>query len=178
MAYEQEEVEADVLVPVPEDSDDNTAANKTDIAKKRKPGRPKNDVWNFFIEIGPRVQGHCGARCKVCGWEKKANAKTDELESHIGFRCIKADYKIKEKYMNIIQSRGNLGYFIDDNDRPSKKVKSHYTNQQRIDEHYESLNISNSKIQLANRALVKLFVCCDIPFHIVHHPFFVDFVKT
>ena len=175
MPYEQEETDT-LMSPNPEDND-NTDANKTDVAKKRKPGRPKNDVWNFFIEIGPRVQGHCGAKCKECGWEKKANAKTDELETHIGFRCIKIDYKIKEKYMNIIRNRGNLGYSIDDNDRPSKKVKSH-SNQQRIDEHYESLNIANSKVQLANQALIKLFVCCGIPFHLVQHPFFEDFVKT
>src|ERR1043166_4119531 len=96
----------------------------TDATRRRKPGRPKNNVWNFFIEIGQRVQGHCGARCKECGWEKKANVKTDELETHIGFRCIKTDYKIKEKYMNIIRERGNLHSNFNDNDRPLKKVKN------------------------------------------------------
>jgi len=80
--------------------------------------------------------------------------------------------------MNIVRSRGNLGHSIDDNNRSLKKVKSNYSNQQRIDEHYESLSIINSKIQLANQALIKLFVCCGIPFHLVQHPFFVDFVKT
>ena len=109
--------------------------------------------------------------------KKRLMLLTDELETHIGFQCIKADHKIKGKYMNIIRSRGNLGHSLDDNDRPSKKVKSHYSNQQRIDEHYDSLNIANSKVQLANQALVKLFVCCGVPFHLVQHPFFVDFVK-
>src|SRR5215469_8663907 len=103
MANEQEVI--DDLIPNSEDTNDNDNAadtNKTDATKKRKPGRPKNDVWDFFIEIGPRVQGHCGAKCKACGWEKKANIKTEELEAHIGLRCIKTDYKIKEKYMNIV----------------------------------------------------------------------------
>jgi hypothetical protein len=82
--------------------------------------------------------------------------------------------------MNIIQNRGNLDHSndsINDNERSSKKIKSNYDNQQRIDEHYDSLKIANSKVQMANQALIKLFVCCGIPFHIVQHPFFVDFIK-
>src|SRR3954454_12616031 len=164
-------------MPNTEDIQDKNDANDAEISKKRKPGRPKNDVWNFFIEIGTRVQGHCDAKCKECGWEKKANAKREELETHIGFRCIKANYQLKEKYMNIIRNRRNLGHSIDDNERPLKKIKSNHNNQQRIDEHYDSLNIMNSKVQMANQALIKLFVCCGIPFHLVQHPFFVDFVK-
>src|SRR3954451_1660045 len=165
---------AELLTPNTEDIQDKDDAEES---KKRKPGRPKNDVWNFFIEIGTRVQGHCGAKCKECGWEKKANAKREELETHIGFRCIKANYQLKEKYINIIRNRGNLGHSIDDNERTLKKIKSNHNNQQRIDEHYDSLNIMNSKVQMANQALIKLFVCYDISFHLVQHPFFVDFVK-
>jgi len=30
---------------------------------------------------------------------------------------------------------------------------------------------------MANQVLIKLFACCGIPFHLVQHPFFVDFVK-
>ena len=31
---------------------------------------------------------------------------------------------------------------------------------------------------MANRAVVKLFACCDIPFHIVDNPFFIDLLCT
>jgi len=30
---------------------------------------------------------------------------------------------------------------------------------------------------MANQALIKLFACCDNPFHLVQHSFFVGFVK-
>ena len=30
---------------------------------------------------------------------------------------------------------------------------------------------------MANQALIKLFACCGIPFHLVQHFFFIDFVK-
>ena len=68
--------------------------------------------------------------------------------------------------MNIIRDRENLGQSIDNNNQSSKKVKLNHDrqHQRRIDEHYESLNINNSKVQMANQALVKLFVCCGIAF--------------
>ena len=100
MSYDSYEQDDPLNQPNPEDRD----TENPDTIKKRKPERPKNNVWNFFIELGTRVQGHCGAKCKECGWEKKANAKTDDLETHLGLRCIKVDYKIKEQYMNIIRN--------------------------------------------------------------------------
>ena len=168
---------AELLMPNTEDIQDKDDANDAETSKKRKPGRPKNNVWNFFIEIEARVQGHCDAKCKKCGWKKKANAKSEELETYISFQCIKANYQLKEKYMNIIQNWGNLGHSIDNNERSLKKIKSNHNNQQRIDKHYDSFNITNSKVQMANQVLIKLFACCGIPFHLVQHLFFVDFVK-
>ena len=53
---------AELLTPNTEDIQDKDDANDAETSKKRKPGRPKNDVWNFFIEIGTRVQGYCGAK--------------------------------------------------------------------------------------------------------------------
>ncbi|CAG8455899.1 8415_t:CDS:2, partial [Rhizophagus irregularis] len=129
-----------ILIPWEDDYEFKIAKSKLEEVVNKLETTGIRDIW---MEIGARVQGHCGAKCKVCGWEKKANAKTDELETHIGLRCI----------------------------------KSNHDNQQRIDEHYDSLKIANSKVQMANQALIKLFVCCGIPFHLVQHPFFVDFIK-
>ena len=42
-------------MPNTEDIQDKDDANNAETSKKRKPGRPKNDVWNFFIEIRARV---------------------------------------------------------------------------------------------------------------------------
>ena len=76
---------AKLLMPNTEDIQDKDDANNAETSKKRKPERPRNDVWNFFIEIGARVQEYCDAKCKECGQEKKANAKSEELETHISF---------------------------------------------------------------------------------------------
>ncbi|CAB4423995.1 unnamed protein product [Rhizophagus irregularis] len=93
---------AELLAPNTDDKDDT---NDAEISKKKKPGRLKND---------------------------KANAKMDKLETYIGLRCIKVDYQIKEKYMNIIRNQGNLDHSndsINDNERSSKKIKSNHDNQ-------------------------------------------------
>ena len=43
---------------------------------------------------------------------------------------------------------------------------------------YNNDQIDNQKIERINRVLIRLFACCGIPFHIVDHPFFIDFVKS
>ena len=52
--------------------------------------------------------------------------------------------------MNIIQNQENLGHSIDNNKRSLKKIKSNHNNQQQINKHYDSFNITNSKVQMAN----------------------------
>ena len=38
--------------------------------------------------------------------------------------------------------------------------------------------IDELKIENANKALVRFFVCCGIPFSVVDSPFFIDFTKS
>ena len=51
MSYDSYEQDDPLNQPNPEDKD----TENPDTIKKRKPGRPKNNVWNFFIELGTRV---------------------------------------------------------------------------------------------------------------------------
>ena len=50
--------------------------------------------------------------------------------------------------------------------------------QKKITASFESIEIENSKVKRINHALMRLFVCCGIPFSIVSNPFFIDFVKS
>ena len=45
----------ELLMPNTEDIQDKVNANDAETSKKRKPGRPKNNIWNFFIEIEAQV---------------------------------------------------------------------------------------------------------------------------
>jgi hypothetical protein len=42
---------------------------------------------------------------------------------------------------------------------------------------HDSTNLSEARINRINRALVKFFVCCEISYRIVKHPFFIDLLK-
>ncbi|CAG8812592.1 4921_t:CDS:1, partial [Racocetra fulgida] len=66
----------------------------------------------------------------------------------------------------------------------SIKEKAFFSNTKRkldddqSDEDFYNDEIDENKIAQCHNALIRLFVCCGIPFHIVDHPFFKDFVKT
>ncbi|CAG8854579.1 5798_t:CDS:2, partial [Gigaspora margarita] len=42
----------------------------------------------------------------------------------------------------------------------------------------ESTKLTQDRIKDINRALVKAFIVCGIPFHIIENPFFVELLKT
>ncbi len=42
---------------------------------------------------------------------------------------------------------------------------------------FESTRIEQNKVEMANRAIVRFFACCGIPFHVVENPFFVDLLR-
>jgi hypothetical protein len=80
------------LIPCPKDIDDETDA----VIPKKRPGRPKNAVWDFFTELGPRVQGHCGAKCIQCGWEKKPMLSQRNLKTILVLNVLKLTIKLKK----------------------------------------------------------------------------------
>ncbi|PKB99881.1 hypothetical protein RhiirA5_382853 [Rhizophagus irregularis] len=47
----------------------NSQSENIDLNKKKR-GRPKTDVWEYFKE-GPRNRGHCSAECNFCGWKQQ-----------------------------------------------------------------------------------------------------------
>jgi hypothetical protein len=39
------------------------------VQKSNKiPGQKPKEVWNFFIPVGERREGHQGCKCKYCPW--------------------------------------------------------------------------------------------------------------
>ena len=81
------------------------------------------------------------------------------MKSHLALRCPNVNYSIKIEYLHMISSED-----ISDNEQ--------LTQQQNINRH-DIIDITR-----ANKALVRFFVCCGIPFSIVDSPFFQDFVKS
>jgi hypothetical protein len=133
---------------------------------KKKRGRPKTDVWDYFKE-GPKNRGHCTAECNFCGWKQQVGQPI-EMQGHLAINCPKVPYEVKTIFLEKVRDVGHLGY-------KNKIIK--IDNQPKINEKFESTKIDQAKIEMANRAIVKFFACCGIPFHIIENPFFIDLLR-
>lgn len=148
----------------------------SESSKKRKSGRPKNEIWQCF-NILPvdsstgKKDLHPGAQCKFCNqiWNR---GRTSEMIAHIALSCPNPSVEMRTIYLEMLN---NESFYNDNNNNnnSNKKLK-----QSKITDHIEKLAITDDKQRRISRALTKFFVCCGIPFWIVENPFFIDFIKT
>ena len=57
------------------------------------------------------------------------------------------------------------------------KKNSNISRQTNISSFYESTTLTRECENSINRSLIKAFVCCNIPFHVIENPYFIDFLK-
>ncbi|CAB5349333.1 unnamed protein product [Rhizophagus irregularis] len=139
----------------------NPSPNATPITPTKKKsknsgGRPKSLVWGDHAIQGRKVsEGHYEATCVYCDlfWKK---GSPQELEAH---------------FAN--DSEGNM------TNLSSKKRKLNDGSiQTKMSEFHESSQLSEDRIHEIDRACVKAFVVCGIPWRVIENPFFVEFLKT
>ncbi|CAG8685022.1 4702_t:CDS:2 [Gigaspora margarita] len=139
-----------------ENSDKNMASpivlSNTSMLKSS--GNPKFIVWGNYIKQEKQIsKGHWSATCNYCNqfWYKGSPAA---LEEHLA------------KVFEVGTSK-------------SKKRKlGNQSNQAQLLDFIESTKLIPECIKDINRALVKAFVVCRIPFHIIKNPFFIELLKT
>ncbi|CAB5100308.1 unnamed protein product [Rhizophagus irregularis] len=85
----------------------NSQSENIDLNKKKR-GRPKTDVWEYFKE-GPRNRGHCSAECNFCGWKQQIGQPI-EMQGYITINCSKAPYEIKTIFLEKVKNNGHLEY--------------------------------------------------------------------
>jgi len=85
------------------------------------------------------------------------------MKPHLALRCTEVPHHIKVEYLHIIKNNDISSQ------QSTQKQQSKSDNNDKIDE---------LKIENANKALVRFFVCCGIPFSVVDSPFFIDFTKS
>jgi hypothetical protein len=133
-------------------------------ANLKRPGRHKDDIWSYFEEKGERNRGHCGAICIFCNWEQKVG-QINDMKGHLALSCKNVPQDVKKDYLDIVKNT------------QTKKLKTENQNQPKIYEKFEPVKIDTTKMEMANRAIIKFFACCGIPFHIVENPFFIDLLR-
>lgn len=127
------------------------------ITDQKKKGKPKDKVWEYFTSIDTPNSSHKGAQCLFCSqtWKR---GKPSDMKAHLALRCTMVTHKVKLEYLYIVSSTTN--------EETSEQTIQDQNNNNVVD------------IARSDRALVRFFVCCGIPFSIVDSHFFRDFVKS
>ena len=134
----------------------------------KKPGRKSNEVWAFYEKTPLKSSpGHFSAICMYCK-KKWTRGYVEKLQAHFANECNKCPDELKNYW---------LKYLINDdsssNSASASSSKKRKTGGQlEIEDFYESRNLPESKVESINKALVRAFVCCGIPFSVIDNPFF------
>ena len=143
----------------------------------KTPGRKPKEVWNFFVSVGEKKEGHQGCKCKYCPWSQ-TRGEPNSMEAHLALSCHKVPVDIKEKFLLMVKLRGENQILQAEVSSllPIKKRK--VGNQQLITKYGEADTIEPAKQQMCDNAVAKFFICCGISFRLVEHPFFINMVKS
>ena len=151
---------------------------------KNKGGRPISKIWDYFIKGDQsNNKGYYSATCSFCDFIWNVG-KPSKLKRHLAYQCKQVD---SDTRINILMSLTKEAIDSDDDDdtaststtKTNKKRKaSDSSSQTNLDEHYDNFPTSLSKEDQINTALVKMFVCCNLPFSLIEHPFFIEFIKS
>ncbi|CAB5095758.1 unnamed protein product [Rhizophagus irregularis] len=149
------------------------SSNKGSTDTRKKGGRPAGKIWEYFEKGAQVSRGYYAATCSFCGYYW-ATAKPLRLKKHITYNCQKVDSDTKIKVLILL--------LIDQEDSDeninSTSMTRRKTSQTDVDEDNENFPTSLDKEIQISKVLVKLFVCCNLPFSLIEHPFFQEFMKV
>ncbi|CAG8473361.1 4581_t:CDS:2 [Ambispora leptoticha] len=151
---------------------------KKSSVKKNLGGRPPSEVWKWFLKGDESSKkGYYAATCSFCDQHWNI-AKPSKLKTHLAYECqkVESDTRIK-----VLVSLTN-DCVDSDNDMASTSTaaskKRKLENSVNIDSEYENIPTSLDKEDQINKILLKMVVCCNLPFAIVEHPFFQEYTKA
>ncbi|CAH1768742.1 522_t:CDS:2, partial [Entrophospora sp. SA101] len=141
-------------------------------------GRKLNEVWNFFTKTPLKSAGHFSAKCIFCN-RNWGRAYVKSLQAHLSNDCVECPNDIRNFYLGVLSTNDNMS--VDDNLSSNSRMSIQSTNsfkrkkldgQQGIEDFYEGKELTDSKKDAINTALVKAFVGCGISFNVINNPFF------
>ena len=147
-------------------SDQEASAPSSQQFKATQAGRPHSEVWEHFSKTQVKnSKGHYSAKCNYC--TKSYNrGEPQKLLAHLANHCMGCDSQTRKKCLEELnKTKENL------------QKNSNISRQTNISSFYESTTLTRERENSINRSLIKAFVCCNIPFHVIEHPYFIDFLK-
>lgn len=148
----------------------DTPDNETPPKSKNKGGKPGWFGWDKYAkklnEVGP---SRWSAECLSCHiiWPK---GSPQDIEIHLAFECQKAESSVRDIFLQRLAAK-TINQDSTETNIHKKRKNDDGTRQRKITE------FENTEDQ-TNHALVKAFVVCGIPWHIIENPFFIEFLKT
>ena len=155
----------------------NTPIEINDEISIRHPGgRPADPVWQHF-EKSPLATsaGHFSAKCLYCN-KFMTRGRPVELRIHLAKNCQKCNDEIRFKYLTMIVADSNEDDLAEKRNESNKRSRIEQTT---LDDHWDdNAEIPEFRKKVIDRAWLKAFVSCGIPFSIIENPFFIDAIKT
>jgi hypothetical protein len=134
---------------------------------KGKGSRRQDEVWVHFTQSERDSQGHASASCNFCQF-RFSRGEIAALQGHIANHCMKAPIILIRKYQSALE----------ENQTKNDKKRKGPEGQKYLDEYHDNPKpLPQGRVDRINRALIKFFVCCGVPFRVVESPFFIDLLK-
>src|SRR4051794_16342433 len=148
-------------------SDNAPSTSKKAKTAKFAGGRPKKPIWRFFEQGDEIDKGHYIAICLACKQSFRPG-KTAAMKKHIIKDCLKVDHSIREAVLFMVEARKIHGI--------SQSSAKHQirNDQSTLEDFYENSDLSKKRKEDIDTALIKAFVCCGLPWHLVEHPFIIE----
>ena len=148
-------------------NDQETPSPLSQQTRSTQAGRPYSEVWNHFSKIQVKnSKGHYSAKCNYC--TKSYNrGEPQKLLAHLANHCISCDSQTRKKCLEELNNKT----------KANLQKNPNISGQTNISSFYESTVLTKERENSINRSLIKAFVCCNIPFHVIEHPYFIDFLK-
>lgn len=133
-------------------------------------GRPKKPIWRFFEQGDEVDKGHYIATCLACNQTFRPG-KTAIMEKHIINSCSKVDNSVREAVMYMVETR-QVSF-----SNPTGTKRQVENDQTTLDDFYENSDLIKERKESIDKALVKTFVCCGLPWRLIEHPFMIELFK-
>src|SRR4051812_23719465 len=93
------------------------------------------------------------------------------MEKHIIRNSSKVDHSIREAVLFMVEARERHEISLSS---AKHQIGNDQTN---LEDFYKNSDLSKERKEDIDTALIKAFVCCGLPWHLVEHPFIIELFK-
>jgi hypothetical protein len=95
--------------------------------------------------------------------------------------CPEQEKEVIQFYTSVIANRTSRGQAVSEKDtpdsEPAKKKRKTPANQLSLSNFIESTTLTPQRESAINESLFKAFIVCNIPFHVIANPYFIDALR-